>query len=261
MDIQDFSSGTAATGPTSPWGHTIFVNGSATLNGAGNCYGSMRCNQTVTSHGSFEWGTSSNAMDVYCTVEFKANGSATLHGMAYAPSVNAPGGVPRTIQAVPALTLPTIDLTAYYNTAVANAQVLSGGTVSGAIGVIPGGVRWYNGAATFNGGVSYSGCIIATGNIQFKGGCTQTKVGSLPAVISRDGSVTLSGARTMQGLIYSKTDLTCNGSGEENGTVIVGGNLTLNGSYGLFKYAYSYPGSGGSGSSTNAQIGVTAWQK
>lgn len=261
VDVKDFGAPTAGTDPTGPWAHTIFVNGYARLNGSGNCYGSVYCNQDVRANGSFSWGTVANPVDVYCAVEFRANGSSSLAGMVYAPSVSAPGGVPRTIQAVPTLAMPTLDLTPYYNLALANGQVYAGGTVSGAIGAIPGGVRWYNGAATFNGGVNYSGCIIATGNINFKGGCTQTKVGDLPAVVSRDGSVTLSGSRTMQGLIYSYGDLTCNGSGQENGTIIVGGNMTLNGSYGLFTYDYSFPSLPGSSGTTNSDVGVTAWQK
>lgn len=261
VDIRDFSTGEDATDPSSPWAHTIFVNGSGTMNGSGNCYGSVRCNRDLRANGSFSWGTVANPVDVYCTVEFRANGSSTLNGMVYAPSVSAPAGVPRTIQAVPAIAMPVLDLTPYYNLAVANGQVFAGGTVSGNIGVIPGGVRWYSGAATFNGGVNYSGCIIATGSINFKGGCTQTKVSNLPAVVSRDGSVTLSGARTMQGLIYAKTDLTCNGSGVEDGTIIVGGNLTLNGSYGLFTYDYSFPSVDGSAGTTDADVGITAWQK
>ncbi|MFH0907251.1 MAG: hypothetical protein V1929_00610 [bacterium] len=261
VDVKDFGAPTPGTDPTGPWAHTLFVNGKATINGAGNCYGSVQCNQDMRVNGTFSWGIPGNPVDVYCCVGFRANGSSVLEGMVYAPSVNAAAGVPRTIQAVPTVAMPTLDLTPYYALAVANGQVFSGGTVSGSIGTIPGGVRWYNGDATFNGGVNYAGCIIATGDINFKGGCTQTKVGQLPAVVSRDGSVTLSGSRTMQGLIYAYGDLTCNGSGTENGTIIVGGNMTLNGSYGLFTYDYSFPSLPGTAGSTNCDVGVTAWQK
>ncbi|MFH0907458.1 MAG: hypothetical protein V1929_01680 [bacterium] len=261
VDVKDFSEGTPGEDPSSPWAHTIFINGNGRINGAGNCYGSVRCNQDLRTAGAFEWGTVANPVDVYCSVEFRANGSATLLGMVYAPSVSAPGGVPRTIQAVPTVTMPVLDLTPYYNRALANGQVFAGGTVSGSIGSIPGGVRWYNGAVTVNGGVNYAGCVIATGSINFKGGCTQTKVDSLPALVSRDGSVTLSGARTMQGLIYSASDLTANGAGVEDGTILVGGNLTLNGSYGLFTYNYSYPSVDGSPDASGSDVGVTAWQK
>jgi hypothetical protein len=260
LDIQDFSTGDTVD-PSSPWAHSIFVNGSGTMNGSGNVYGSVRCNQDLRANGTFLWGTPSNACDVYCSVEFRANGAATLYGMCYAPTVSAPAGVPRTVQAVPQIPFPTLDLASYYATAVANGQVFAGGTYSGgSIGAIPGGVRWYNGNLTMNGGVSYSGCIIATGEINFKGGCTQTKVGNLPAVVSRDGGVTLSGARTMQGLVYSKGNFTCNGSGRLDGTVLIGGTMTLNGSYGIIAYEYANPGTAGS-STADTGVGVTAWQK
>jgi hypothetical protein len=261
LDVMDLATETDGTDPTSPYSYTIFVNGSGTMNGSGNVRGSVRCNQDLRANGSFLWGTATASCDVYCSVEFRANGSATLYGMCYAPTVNAPGGVPRTVQAVAPLTMPTLDVTAYYNTALANGKIYdSSHPMPSSLGAIAGGVAWYNGNLTMNGGVSYQGCVIATGSINFKGGCTQTKVGNLPAVVSRDSSVTLSGARTMQGLVYSKGNFLCNGSGQLDGTVIVGGTMTLNGSYGIIAYANSNPTAGSSGTSA-PEVGVSAWQK
>jgi hypothetical protein len=264
VDVQDMSTGTTGTDSTSPWTHSIVINGSATVNGNGTVIGSVYCNQDIRATGSFAWGdaTAGNC-NVYCVTQFKAtSGTATLLGMCYSPSVDAPMGVPRTVQTVPSIALPTLDLTTYYNTALANSQVFAGGTYAGgAAGTIPGGIRWYNGALTMNGGVSYAGCVIATGSINYKGGCTQTKVGTLPAVVSRDSGVTLSGTRSMHGLVYSKGNFVCNGSGRVDGTILIGGSATFNGTYGIFAYEYSNPAGGGSGGSYSPQVGVTAWQK
>jgi hypothetical protein len=43
--------------------------------------------------------------------------------------------------------------------------------------------------------------------------------------------------------------------------MIVGGNLTLNGSYGLFTYDYSFPSVDGTDGTQDVDVGVTAWQK
>ncbi|HEY8240780.1 MAG TPA: hypothetical protein VIH35_05000 [Kiritimatiellia bacterium] len=261
LDVVDLTTGTDGTDPTSPYSYTIFVNGSGTINGAGNVRGSVHCNQDLRANGAFEWGTTTDDCDVSCSIEFRANGGAVLHGMCYAPSINAGAGVPKTIQAVPTIPMPTLDVTAYYNTALANGQIYdSSHPLPSGPGAIAGGVAWYNGNLTINGGVSYQGCIIATGSINFKGGCTQTKVGNLPAVVSRDSSVTLSGARTMQGLVYSKGNFLCNGAGRLDGTVIVGGTLTLNGSHGIFAYDNSNPTAGTDGT-TAPDVGISAWQK
>ena len=267
VDIRDFTVGSGSStnvDMTSPYAYTIFSNGDITFNGSGNLMGNVRCNQSITGNGSFNWGAATNPCYVYVTQTFNANGNSTLAGMVYAPTVNAKASVPRTIQAVPMIAMPTLPFASYYNTAVANGQVFAGGTVSGTIGTIPGGVRWYNGSLTVNGGVSYVGCVIATGSINFKGGCTATPVAGLPLVASRDGSVTLSGSRNITGLVYSFQDYTCNGAGTLRGTVICGGHLTLNGSYGVHGYlntGLGDGGGGGSGGTTNPVIGVTAWQK
>ena len=261
-DTEDFSYQTPNTDSSSPYYYTIFSNGGMIFNGSGNLQGNIRCNQNITCNGTFYWGTDVKNCNVYCSQTFTGHGNdSTLYGTIYSKNVIAPNQINRVIQTINMIDIPQLDLVYYYNIAVKNNQVFSGGTLNGNIGTIAGGVRWYNGDITINSGVSYSGCIIATGNITFKGGCVQTKIGTYPALVSRDGSISLSGTRSMQGLIWSKGDYTCNGSGELNGTVICGGVATFNGSYGLHAYAASVPENEGSKDDSGASVGVTAWQK
>jgi hypothetical protein len=83
----------------------------------------------------------------------------------------------------------------------------------------------------------------------------------MPALISRDGAIEISGSHRMYGLVYAKGDMTYNGSGTLNGSLIAGGNVLFNGSASLdATYAYCDPDA----SMTTAKVDrviVTAWQE
>lgn len=275
MDVKNYVPATGGSSPpprTNPWGHTILCNGYITHNGAGTCYGSVHANNYITCNGTIAWGSAGS--NIYVSAHssskgFRANGSATIMGTVQAPviTVNGTKNITTEIVSDPGtVAFPTPDLTAYYNIAAANGQVFSSQSLNGSVnwGAIPGGVKWINGTFTQNGALTYSGCIIATGNITFNGSVNQTRVGDLPAIVSRDGTVKVNGSHTVKGLVFSKGDLTWNGSGTIDGAILVGGNMTFNGSYGLLAYTYSEPGDaggGGGGGSGSDLVGVTAWQK
>ena len=281
VDVRDFSTGTEGSGggegsgpdTTTPWGHAVFVNGSITHNGAGTAFGNVRCNATMTCNGSLNWGSATNPVAIACKTKFSANGSITIRGSVTAPtiSINGSKSIDQQIIATPpTIAFPTLDLTPFYNVAVANNQVYAGTSYNGSQtwGTIPGGVRWYNGNFSANGSTTFSGCIIATGSISFNGGVTQTQVNQLPAFVSRDSTVTCNGSHTVNGLVYSKGNLTWNGAGSLNGGILCGGSLTFNGSYGNIYWSNYIPstnttsgGTGGGEGTTAPQVGVTAWQK
>ena len=271
MDVKNFGTTTSGTPPsTSPWAHSIFCNGYITHNGSGTTIGSVHVNNYLQCNGSLTWGTS----EVDCNVTacssskgFKGNGTITIYGTVKAPviSVNGTDAIrTKVITAVDVIPFPEIDLAPYYQIAEANGQVFSSQSPNGTAdwGAIPGGVKWINGTLTQNGSLSWQGCVIATGNIRFNGTISQTRIGDLPAIISRDGEIRVNGAHTVNGLVYSKGDLTWNGAGTINGAILVGGNLTFNGTYGNIAYVYSEPGTvdGTSGTSKD-HVAVTAWQK
>ncbi len=270
LDVQDFSEGGGDTNlpPTSPWAHSIFVNGNITHNGAGILIGSVRCNHTIKCNGAFIWGTDSHNCDVYAYTKFRANGVAVVKGTVYSPKIFV-WGVDcirnKVIGPIELVEFPTLDLTPYYQIAQDHGQVYSGRTYNGVEnwGEIPGGVRWYNGNVRFNGCLAYSGAIIATGYVQFNGVVVHSRVDDLPAVISRDSYIKINGADIFHGLIYAAGDIRLNGADLLEGSFLCGGNARFNGAYGQIAYSYSVPGTGGGGGGGGGEplVGVTCWHR
>lgn len=250
---------------TSPWAFGVFCNGYLGFNGSSTFRGSAHINNYFQGNGSVNWGTATNPIYFECSGAngFSINGASTITGTIRAPDINVNGTVTSAVEGpVPTISMPAIDLTPYYQIALANNQVFNSTTINGTAnyGAIPGGVRWYNGTLTVNGGgkLTYTGCIIATGNMTLRGSTTQTRVGNLPAFVSRDGSIALNGAHTINGLVYAGGDMTFNGSGSIVGALMAGGNMTFNGAATLdVNYTYSNPN--GPLSSTADHVIITAW--
>jgi cytoskeletal protein CcmA (bactofilin family) len=229
----------------------------------------MDCN------GSFEWGSATSLVQVaVCSAAkgLKVSGNATVHGTVSAPVISVTGQKTIDIEnigPVTAVTFPTVengmvDWTPFYNIAVANNQVFGSQTINGnANWAIPGGVRWINGDLRVNGGgnLTYSGCVIATGSIRINGGMTHTRLANLPALVSRDSTITMNGAHSIGGLVYAKGDITWNGSGTFTGSILCGGNMTFNGTYGILGYSYCEPNPNLNLTSNQVdRVVVEAWQ-
>ncbi|MBI3252140.1 MAG: hypothetical protein HYZ52_02315 [Candidatus Omnitrophica bacterium] len=123
-------------------------------------------------------------------------------------------------QSPPVASFPTVDASFYQNIAVANNQYYSSSHTfnSGALsGLIPGGVVYVNGNATIYGTQTFTGCLVATGNITMaKTGSTPPRItitqsGNYPAMMTINGNITFSsngssgggGLFVATGLIYS----------------------------------------------------------
>lgn len=197
-------------------------------------------------------------------------GSTTISGDAAAPIITASGsGITgsKTIGAVPSQSLPSIDLTPYYNQALANGQVYSGNQhFTGSSDLTPvGGIMWVNGNFKWSGSGRLVGCFIATGSIDISGSGDQIKVDNYPALVSRDADIDISGSGKFHGLMYAKTGFDKSGSGDVVGSIVCGGDFDSSGSWSAMAYENSTPvppSGGGSGTPAGAgdQIGVSAWQ-
>ena len=120
---------------------------------------------------------------------------------------------------------------------------------------------WVNGDLKISGSGNLIGCFIATGNINISGSGDQIKVASYPALVSRDGSIDISGSQTFHGLIYTRTGaFSKSGSGQVVGSIICGGNFTASGSWRVLTYEDSTPIAPGQGGSQVA-VYPAAWQK
>jgi hypothetical protein len=200
-------------------------------------------------------------------------GNATITGAGSAPSISGSNiGTPM-VGPVPVVPVPNIDLTPYYNAALAKGQVYNGAkSISG--NVSPnGGIMWVNGSLNIGNGV-YNGCFIATGGVELKttgnGTITMTNSTDYPLLVSRDASILIKQAKTFtfDGLIYAKTgnfDKQGNGDVFGRGAIIAAGNVSKNGGWSGLIFSDptpAYPGTGGSSPDLNTanRVIITAWQ-
>lgn len=271
INLPQVDPGTGLPPPTSPWAYAVLVNGYIQHNGAGTVIGAVHVNNYLDCNGSLVWGTTNelcNVSAVSPSKGFQVSGNATVYGTVKAPRIRVTGQENiqnKVVGPVDPIPFPTLDLTPYYQIAVANGQVFNSLNLNGTVnwGRIPGGVRWINGNLIQNGSLNFEGCVIATGYIRFNGAVTQRRVGQLPAIVSRDSYIRVNGHHEIEGLVYAKSDVTWNGSGYIRGAVLVGGNMTFNGAYGNLYYAYCEP-SPNAGSTPPSQrdyVIISAWQK
>lgn len=259
--------GAPVQGGGNPYGFAILSGGN--LGWAGNSdmqmsNGFMHCNGNYSANGNnIVWGNVESCLGISLV------GGATIKGIGKAPSVSGGTIGTRITNNVPVVAIPDIDLTPYYNVALANGQVFQTGKVLSGIVSPPGGVMWVNGTMSIGNG-TFTGSFIATGAIdmQTTGNNTITlnKVNRYPVLVSRDGSITIKQVKTLtfNGLIYVKTgSLDKQGNGEVMGTgaIIAAGNVSKNGGWSGLVYSDPTPvPPGGSMVNSSDKTVITAWQ-
>lgn len=212
--------------------------------------------------------------DVTASKKIEVKNDPTIIGDMTAPQItfkNAPhvtGAV--TIRPVPIIPIPKIDLTPYYNEALANHQVFKGdykirrgATVNLAP---PGGIMWINGRLMIDGNGTMAGCFIATRGIRIKGTVTHTKVADYPALIAKDRGIELDSDSTYHGLIYApKGDIKLKrkGTGSLTGCAITGKGFKGEGAWTLMTAEDSTPGYPDQTRfiDESQMVGVTAWHR
>lgn len=237
-------------------------NGTMTINGAG-IHSNSRYKMTGC-----EVITGQNC-NVSSCVQIWSTGTTEIHGNAQAPAwkgtspANIIGGTPTT-KAVPLVSIPDVDLTPYYQAALANGQVYSGDVhLTGSTDlVVPGGIMWVNGNLRLNRSGRMVGCFIATGDVIVTGSGDQEKVAGYPAFVSRDGKVDLSGNGDVHGLVYAKSgSIEKTGNGWVVGSMICAGTFDKGGGWDMLVYENSTPVPPGTPtSSSRDRVIITAWQ-
>lgn len=271
VDIQNFPSITSNGAPVQgvdPFGFSVLSGGD--LGWAGNSdmemsNGWLHCNGAYSANGN-------NIVrgNVASHIGITMIGGATITGYGNAPSISGGSIAHPNLGGVPLVPVPSIDLTPYYNAALANKQVYSSGkSISGTV-TPPGGIMWVNGSMTVGNG-TFTGCFIATGGIELQTTSTDSitfkKVNQYPVLASRDGSITIKQAKlfSFEGLIYCKTgsfDKQGNGDVYGVGSIIAAGNVTKNGGWSGLIYSDPTPiPPGGSNVSSRDKVIIMAWQQ
>ena len=270
VDLKNFGRSGTASGPADPpegsaWEHTIFSNGEISLRGSGNVKGSIHGNAAVMFGGSLNFFP--GPIDVSSSTEIEVNGGVMTPGSLTAPTIRISGGngggcaVQET--AVPSVPFPDLDLTPYYNTAVANGQVFTGGVYDEDVDwtSVPGGVVWIEGDLNLQANAVLDGIVIATGMIQMTANQSWTSApGGSCWIISRDSGISLSGGVQLDGLLMARGNIALGGNVGVNGQIIGGSDVLIHGTVDVVSYVYvDEPGF--SIESATTPIGVLAWQR
>ena len=234
-------------------GGTAAVSGNGFLSASGNTP-TIHSNDKITVNGNI-----SVSVDIASSTEIDLK-NKTIDGSATAPVVSSSGTATggKVVTSVPPISIPTIDLTPYYNRAVANSTFYTAlnGTYEIKSDIAPaGGILYVDGDVKIYANVT--GTVIATGNITVVGGGVKES-GSGIAMASDTGNIVLRSTGDSEGLVYSRTgDFEMNASGGTlTGQVIVGGEVSKTGGASMiFEPSppdYEYLG---------ANPVISAWQK
>lgn len=214
-------------------------------------------------------GASDLGGNVSASASVLINGSGKIVGNAKSPVYlkKAPKNITGSAYKGPVaqVPIPDIDLTPYYNWALANGEVYGGRFLNHTTVEPNGGVMWVNGDLKII-GCTMRGCFIATGDIDIGSHTDQQKVSDLPAFVSRDGTITVRAGTYTRGLLYTKSggiDVSGNGGGANlSGSVICAGLFRMRGGYDFFAYEGSQPiPPGGTSTPGTEYVFLKAWQK
>lgn len=194
-----------------------------------------------------------------------SSGKVTINGNVTAPSIDLHKQATvlgaKTVAPVPTVPIPDIDLTPYYNWALAHGEVYNGFTTT--TDVSPnGGILWVNGDFHASSHAVIRGSVIATGSIHISGQVDIMPTISAFCIASRDGDLHVTSSGTLSGLLYAKTGgLQHTANGEIRGQIIVNGDIKKAGNSDIMTVFMPRMPSPPAGMPTSRMIGIAAWQK
>lgn len=253
------------------WENTIFAGGTLSISGSvglDDIDGTLHANNKLQING----GASISPDDVHLSSskEVRVNGQLQATGSVTAPTITLRGPADPTVtvteQEVPQKAFPEYNLTGLYYTAQENGQIISGNVRSNADlnwDNVPGGVVWVEGSVSVTADANINCTLIATGDISIAGNANWGKAYDSTRIISRDGTIRITGNTEVNGLLYAPGDITLTGTAKIVGQVVSGSDVTVNGDVEIINYTYAGPDRPGidAGNPLAPSIKVGAWQK
>ena len=220
----------------------IFANGKVKMSGGGN----------VNTH--LESGSHSNE-DTSVSGHVQILGDANSVGATTVKGKASVGGVVRS--GAPRIKFPRLDFDYYYNIAKANGEVHVGNVNLKGDYSPSGGVMWVIGDVKISSHTAIDGALFATGDVHQAGHCTINQEGTLPAIVSRDGNIFLSGqSKSMTGIVYAASgQVDVSGAHAITGMIIAWGDVITRGSWGVMDYKGDKPEL-----DDEARLEILAWE-
>ena len=160
------------------------------------------------------------------------------------------------------INFPLLDFDHYYNIASSNGEIYTAGgsgryDMKNTTYTPTGGVMWVVGDVKISGHTTINGALFATGDIHQAGQCELNQIGTLPAFVSRDGDIHLTGhGASLEGLVYAasgRIDVT--GYHRIYGGLIAWGEVFTRGNFGVLDYVAQDPETAGS-----EVVEILAWE-
>jgi hypothetical protein len=221
---------------TTAFGYAIMAGGSLTITGNTDVINhngtplAIHSNGILNIQGTALLGAAGHMIDVSSSVSISTPMNKNEYINVTAPVLNlpTPGSVlgTHTVDVVPTVVIPSIDLTPWYTQALASGIVLTGDQTDPPAPA-NGAILWVNGNVALTNG-SYNCQIIATGDISVSANTNIIAPDSGFALVSRDGniSVNVNHHGTISGLVYAETGtFNQQGGGHINCQVIANGNI------------------------------------
>lgn len=265
LDAVNYTEGTQGTDEDA-FNYAILCGSTFTFRGCGNISGGdgrprLHSNATLDIRGS-----AGVDLDIQSSTKISIGNNITINGSVKAPvldyrpnKVTITGGA--TVGPVPLVTIPDIDLTPYYNWALAHGEVKDGFSLSGGTYNANGGIIWVNGNVQISGHAVVNGSIIATKDIKISGQADINQTGFGFALASRDASIDYTSSGTTRGLIYAKTgNFKQTANGRIEGQLIIKGTIDKGGSSDVVVFSKTVltPPYGGDQGDI---VGISAWQR
>jgi len=230
MNLQYYpaqQSGSSLYGPY-VFNYVLYIGGNCSWAGCGTFNGgSIYVNGPISLTGSASWGNSTGTLTVASSTSVGTQGAATIKATTItAPSISGKGvSGTEIIGKVAAPTLPSIELSPFYQIAAQNGQVKTG-SISVANGFTPpGGVLWCVGSLDFKG--TATGCFIATAGVSLEASAAVYPVNTnWPTIYNQTGNINFAGQANTYGFVYTGGNVQFAGGGAmQGGPVIIMGNL------------------------------------
>lgn len=190
-------------------------------------------------------GNSNVTGDVHSNTDVKLNGNATVVGSASAVddvTISGNASASQTVENAQVVNFPMFDFNYYYNTADPSNRFI-GDQDWASVNLAPAnGIIYVKGDVKISGDSQLTGAIVATGKIEISGTFNHNPSSNMPALMSRDSDINLSGNTTIRnGLLYSgANDIKFQGTTTVSGVIIAHDDVMAKDSF-TMTYVYLIP--------------------
>jgi hypothetical protein len=249
---------------TAAFDYGIFTDSELAFNGTSDTRGPGGTSALIHANGNVELkGNSFGIMDITSHTHIRLIGNASVQGTGKAPGLTGSsskfsGGF--TYGAVPIVNFPDIDLTPWFQVAQANGEVHNGFNSSNDY-TPNGGILWVNGNVHLSGG-TFTGQIIATGDVRVSAGVVIVGPDTGFAIASQGSLVKFTGQSNIRGLIYVKNgEFDQKGGSTMEGQVIAKEKIVMGGNSDALLYRKTIPITPGGAAQACPNLIAGSWRE